>query len=203
VLALGATTADSRSIVDEVAAAVGGGDDTARVQVRASDVVEAEQAHGAGTEALGDVAVAVGSKLPPGVDPWFPSGTPLSLPIDDDSRTEAAWDIWQRIRDAAGAREARGGKTVIAYGSRLLAHLPNLMRLDPCMSVAVRLPGTADADGGALIAALSDAAPVDGTSAAAAQYLSDWAAAANRFQSVYARRVFVGDGAAAKASQSV
>lgn len=146
---------------------------------------------------------ASGDGLSEGTDAWFRSGTPLSNPSDDDARTEVAWDLWSKMRNAAGSsNEERLGKTVVASGSRLIAHLPSLLRLDPCMSVAVRAPGSSDTDGQALVAALGDAAPREGTSTAAAQYLQDWSSAADGLATKFSRRVFVGDRAAALAGKA-
>lgn len=196
--------------MDEVMAAAGAGsgsgeDAVARHQVPAADIVRFELRRGAAPESFGEVQPEQAGSVPDGADPWFPTGTPLSTPSDDDSRIEVAWDAWSGMRDAVGPPgPERKGKTVVVSGARLLAHLPSLMRQDPCMSVAVRMPGATDADGQALLSALGAAAPGEGGDAgSAAQYLQDWAAAAQGMAKTYSKRVFVGDDAASKAWRAV
>lgn len=99
----------------------------------------------AAAAAAADAAgIALGADLKAGLgDASLTTGLPGSSKLNEAGRLYAGYDLWAAIRWFMAPSSKAGGSTVAAIHPRLIVFVQHMLRLDPCLRVAVLLPGTA------------------------------------------------------------
>ena len=117
----------------------------------------------------------------PAFDTAFATGTPGTSALNVDDMVEAAWWLYESIRDSDGESE----QPVAVTSPRLIMYAPSLLRFDPCLKMLI--VDTPEAD---IVAALT-AEGVD--AAAAASYAAEYTQVAASLAAKHPERVKIVD----------